>query len=173
MDISDTVLLEIGAPPKELESIIAPAVANPKKDMIVVDNEDFEVRFDLWGDTYRFNWIINRTAKYRGADIFHALITAVEMAYGAKPITTSAEKGYDEQAKKDLNGYYTMLRWGFIPDKGVKMFNALLGETYPTMEAAFKDSSFWKNWRDYGSSYTGVFDMTPGSLSWDLLEKKI
>ena len=159
--------------PEDLKSIIIDGFDHmKKKDFLDIDNEDFALRFDVWGPTFRLSWIKNKSGKYRGTDIWKTLLDVIKKKFGLKDITASAEKGYDSVDKVELNGYYTMLRWGFIPDKGIKMFNALLGEDYKSLEEAFSDEKFWSDWLKYGQSWTGVFDASPNSLSWKLLYKK-
>lgn len=141
------------------------------KGNIIILNKDFELKFDTFAGLYRLNWIWNESGKYKGTDILKTVLEVVSDRLGDKPVTTTGIRG--EFKGIQTNGAYTMLRWGFLPEGGVEMLNSYLGEDYVSLEAAFKDPVFWENWKKYASEYDGVFDMTPGSLSWDLLLKKI
>lgn len=171
-DIARNVLTE-GNATDELCSLIRDAASKSKNDKIIIKNEDFDLGFDVWpdGPYHRLDWIHNKSGRFKGADILQCAIIVASDIGGEKPVTAFGMLGDFKGVK--LNGAYTMLRWGFLPEDGVEMLNALLGEDYPDMETAFRDPNFWKNWKIYSSDYEGIFDTTPGSLSWDLLKRKI
>ena len=70
-----------------------------------------------------------------------------------------------------VNGYYTMLRWGFIPEGGIKFINKVLHSNYESLESAIIDPEFWNRWKLEGKEFIGFFDLSSNSLSWKILNK--
>ncbi len=127
----------------------------------VVDSPDFQLKYDDKGD-FMFSWIYMKTSKFRGTDIFRALL-AIAQKEGAKEIHALAAKGKTNDVL--ANGYYTLVKWGFIPIKDVEWANKLLGTQYQSWDEAYSDPKFFELWKAKGKEVYVTFDTTPGSLS--------
>lgn len=146
---------------------------------ILVETSDFIVKFnEVSGKHLSFNWCYMKTKKFSGTDILRALIMYSQKK-GYRYISGYGIKGYDK-AKIDgkykdikVNGFYTIMRWGFLPDKGVKFINKVLKSNYSSLEDAFSDSFFWQQWKEKGVEFYGEFDLSPNSLSFKVLNKEI
>ncbi len=136
----------------------------------VLNNDDFELKIDdVSGDHLTLNWIKMKTRKYSGTDILNSLIKySQEKNY--EYISAYGIKG--DFKGKPVNGYYTLMRWGFIPDKGVNFINNVLDTKYNSLEEAFSKSIFWENWKKNGTEYTGEFNLETNSLSFKILNKE-
>jgi hypothetical protein len=143
-----------------------------------VETSDFILKIDDMTNHVTLSWIYTKTRTYSGTDIIRALIKyAQEKNY--KFIAGYGIKGFDiveiegKKTRIVTNGYYSLMRWGFLPDKGIKVINKKLKTNYATLEDAFSDSSFWTTWKDNGGDYTGEFDLKPNSLSFKVLDKQL
>ena len=154
----------------ELNNIINANFKPDKHGDIHIKNNDFEVKFDTFGDNYRLNWIKNFSGKYKGTEIFKNMLHNLHDKIGDKPITATGIKGVFKG--KPVNGYYTMFRWGFVPDGGIKQINKILNTKYNDLESAINDPAFFDKWKENGEEYEGIFDMSPNSISWKLINNK-
>ena len=144
----------------------------------VIDTEDFVLKLDNVGDYLTINWIWMKTRKYSGTELFNAIIKYAEnkgydtiYAFGIKGKNLVKADGKNQVII--VNGYYTLMRWGFIPDKGINFINRILKEKYESFEDAFSDPEFWIKWKSKGVEYGGSFDLTPNSLSFKILNREI
>ncbi len=143
-----------------------------------LETEDFMLRIGEMTSHITLSWIYTKTSKYSGTDILKALIKYCQ-ENGFKSITGYGIKGHDsviiDGKRKSIvtNGYYSLMRWGFIPDKGVKFINKTLKTNYSTLEDAFSDKEFWTKWKEDGKEYTGEFDVSSNSLSFRVLDKQV
>lgn len=165
---------------KVSESLLNIVKAHIKEDRFyyISENEDFTIKYDFVGEeSMGLDWIYNKTRKYTGTSLFKCLIQ-IGLENKMHMIKTYAVKGND-LIKIDgytraiqTNGYYTMLRWGFVPDGGINFLNGVLGTDYPDLETAYNDSEFWSNWRENGIEFVGFFYLNKDSISFDVLDKK-
>ena len=144
----------------------------------VIETEDFFLKLDDVGGYLSFNWIWMKTKKYNGTDLFRAIIKYTEKKGFAKISGfgirgKNVVKSFGKKKLIDVNGYYSLMRWGFLPNKGVKLINKSLKENYESLEYAFSDPTFWNKWKEKGVEYAGTFDMTPNSLSFKILNREI
>lgn len=140
-----------------------------KKGMSVIDTPDYICKFDINDDhTATLIWINTKTNKYKGKEIFEALLEYFK-EQGVKKVFAWGTRGkvYGVQAI----GHYVMLRWGFIPET-MDYINKPLKTSYKTFKDALKDPEFLSKWKQDGDDFKGVFDMKSGSLSWKLLNTK-
>lgn len=133
----------------------------------VVNTPDFELKYDDKGD-FMFSWINTKTSKYKGLDIFKALVKVAQTS-GAREINALAAKGKTNGI--DANGFYTLIKWGFESVKGIEWINKILGTNYKDMEEARRDPNFLLQWKTKGKESYVTFDTTPGSLSIQTLNK--
>ena len=141
----------------------------------LVDTDDFILKYD---DTsyMTLDWIYMKTNKYRGTDIFKAFLQLAKER-GHNKVKAWAIKGADvvkingKSKSIVVNGYYTMLRWGFIPEGGIKFINKVLHSNYESLESAIIDPEFWNRWKLEGKEFIGFFDLSSNSLSWKILNK--
>lgn len=148
----------------------------------LVETTDFTLKYDdASEDHITLNWIYikNKSSNISGTDLFKALIE-IAKSKGIYKIFAYGIKGYDiievDGVKKSIwvNGYYTMLRWGFIPDKGIHFLNKILKTNYNSLEEAYKEQNFWDSWKENGKEFTGVFDLSSEeTLSMRILNKNI
>jgi hypothetical protein len=143
-----------------------------RKDLtIILRSEDYDINFDVFlKDSYRLNWIRNLSKRYKGTDIFETLLKWISDRIGIAKITATGIKGKFKGIP--VNGYYTMMRWGFLPEDGVDFINDTLGTTYIDERDAVCDSDFWLLWKEDGVEFEGVFDMKDNSLSYTVLHRK-
>lgn len=132
-----------------------------------IDTPDFQLKYDDKGD-FMFSWIYLKTNKYRGADIFKAVLRLAKEV-GAKEIHALAAKGVTNNV--DATGYFVLVKWGFLPIKGIEWVNKLLGTSYQSFEEAYNDSNFLPMWKQKGQEGYVTFDLTPGSLSMKVFNK--
>jgi hypothetical protein len=153
---------------------------NTKEDRFyyVSENEDFTIKYDFVGEeSMGLDWIYNKTNKYNGTDLFKCLVQ-IALENNLHMIKSYAIKGGDMIRVNGIpqiiqtNGYYTILRGGFIPDGGVDFLNGVIGTDYVDLESAYNDPSFWSNWRENGIEFVGFFYLAKNSLSFDILDKK-
>lgn len=140
-----------------------------KKGLSVIDTPDYIVKFDMDEDnTATLIWINNKTNKYKGKELFNALLEYLK-GQGIKQLSAWGTRGkvYGVQAV----GHYVMLRWGFIP-VNMDYINKPLNTNYKTITDALKDPEFLTRWKQDGDDFKGVFNMKPNSLSWKLLQTK-
>lgn len=148
------------------------------KDYKDLETDDFMLRIGEMTSHVTLSWIYTKTNKYSGTDILKALIKYCQES-GFKTITGYGIRGTDSviiNGKRKIittNGYYSLMRWGFIPDKGIKFINNILKTNYTTLEDAFSNKEFWTKWREDGKEYTGEFDVSSNSLSFNVLDKQI
>lgn len=128
---------------------------------------DFELKYDDDGD-FMFSWINTKTSKYKGIDIFKALIQIAQKE-GNKEINALAAKGKTNGI--DANGFYTLIKWGCIPTKDISWINKLLGTNYSSYEEAYEDPNFLPMWKAKGQECYCIFDTKPGSLSMRTIAK--
>lgn len=142
-----------------------------------IETPDFILKIDEVDTHVTLSWIYMKTQKYKGTDVLNAIIK-YSKSKGYKSITGFGIRGTDivkidgKSKTIETNGYYTLMRWGFIPDNGIKMINRVLKTKYPSLIAAYKDPEFWTKWKQNGKDYTGEFDIAPNSLSWKILLHK-
>lgn len=127
----------------------------------VVNTPDFELKYDDKGD-FMFSWINTKTSKYKGLDIFKALVLIAQKE-GNKEINALAAKGKTNGIT--ANGFYSLVKWGFESTKGIDWVNKLLGTKYQSYEEARKDPNFLPMWKEKGQESYVTFDTTPNSLS--------
>lgn len=163
----------------ELDKYISSKMTPDESGEIHIKNDDFDVKIDTFGDSYTLNWINVKSKNVKGTELFKSILHGLKKL-GDRPIHAYGIRGTDiikgEDGKNkiiNVNGYYTVLRWGFFPDKGVKYINKTLKTNYPTMEDAYKDPTFWENWKENGKEFTGVFDMNKNSTSWKVLNREL
>ena len=156
---------------QDLYSIISSLFIPDKKGLVLIKTSDFAIKFDTWGNTYNLYWIKNFSSKFKGTDIFKELLKIVKERVGEKVIIATGIRG--DFKGEDTNGYYTMMRWGFIPEGGISFINKILGTNYEKIEKAFNDSNFWINWKANGVQFDGEFDMSVNSLSWKVLNHQL
>ena len=140
-----------------------------KKGLSVIDNADYICKFDINDDnTATLIWINTKTNKYKGKEIFEALLEYFK-GEGVKKVFAWGTRGkvYGVQAV----GHYVMLRWGFIPED-ITYINKPLKTNYKTIKDALQDPEFLPKWKQDGDDFKGVFNMKPNSLSWKLLQTK-
>lgn len=154
---------------QSLEDLISYSIVPNKKGDILMKNDDFETKIDTFGDNYRLYWIKNISKKYSGTEIFKSILKTLKNKFGNKPISTTGIKG--KFKGKPVNGYYTMLRWGFIPKGGINFINEKLNTNYKNISEAVTDEKFWELWRNKGCEFDGIFDMQPNSVSYKILNK--
>jgi hypothetical protein len=154
---------------QNLEDLISHSIVPNKKGDVLIKNDDFEAKIDTFGDYYRLYWIKNISRKYSGTEIFKNILKTLSNKFGNRPVSATGIKG--EFKGKPVNGYYTMFRWGFIPEGGIDFINNQLGTSYESLEKAVNDNGFWEMWKANGTEIEGIFDMSPGSLSWKILNK--
>lgn len=133
----------------------------------VVDSPDFQLKYDDKGD-FMFSWIYMKTSKFRGTDVFKALLMIAQKE-GAKEIHALAAKGKTNDVL--ANGYYTLIKWGFVPIKDIDWANKLLGTQYQSWDEAYSDPKFFELWKAKGKEVYVTFDTTPGSLSMKTFSK--
>jgi hypothetical protein len=121
-----------------------------------VKNEDFDIIFDIEGDTLTLTWINVKSGKFTGKDVLSALI---QLAHenGANKIRATGVRG--KYHGKLAYGYYALLKWGFIPDGGIAFLNKVLGTKYGSIKEAFADPQFWAMWKDMGVEFTGTLQV--------------
>lgn len=130
----------------------------------VVQNDDFILKWDESEDHLTLSWIYRISDKYKGREIFNSLIEYCKKK-NIPRITAYCVRGYDSisinNQKEEIydNGYYTLLKWGFKPDKGIKLINKTLKTNYKTIESAVRSPLFWKKWKDDGVDFTGYYDL--------------
>lgn len=130
----------------------------------IVQNNDFILKWDETEDHLTLSWIYRISDKYKGRDIFNSLIEYCKKK-NIPRITAYCVRGNDSiivnNNKKEIydTGYYTLLKWGFKPDKGVKFLNKTLKTNYSTIESAIKSPIFWKKWKDKGVDFTGYYEI--------------
>jgi hypothetical protein len=150
-----------------LENVtISPADIQLKKGLSVIDNPDYICKFDIDDDqTATLIWINTKTNKYKGKDIFKALLEYLK-GEGVNKVYAWGTRGkvYGVQAV----GHYVMLRWGFIPEN-MNYINKPLKTNYKNIKDALNDPEFLVKWKQDGDDFKGVFDMKSNSLSWKLL----
>lgn len=135
---------------------------NKKKGYHLIDNEDFQLRYDIVGDGLQLMWIHNKTNKIKGRDIFGQLIKFAQ-SIGMTNIYAWWCSGTID--KMPATGYITGMRWGFIPVDGINFVNKVLKTNYKNFEEAYADPNFLENWKQKGKDFTGEFDLSPNSLS--------
>ena len=144
-----------------------------------LETDDFMIKFDeITGDSLTIDWIYNISNKIRGIDIFKGIIEYCNKknydsihAYGIRGL------GYVNDDKQSVgvetNGYYTMMRWGFVPKNGVKDINKILKTKYKSIDDMYLDQNFWTKWKKDVNDYAGVFDLNKNSLSYKILNHEI
>lgn len=121
-----------------------------------VNNSDFEIKYNDM-DTYLILlWINIKSDKYKGIEVFKALVK-FSQEKNLKFIIAYASKGIFY--KVETTGYYSLLKWGFIPLEGIDLINAALEGNYKSIEEARKDSKFLANWKEKGIAFDGIFEL--------------
>ena len=134
----------------------------------IVNNNDFQLNFEDKGD-FMLRWIYLKTNKYKGKDIMKALVKIVQES-GDNEMSALASK--DVVNGVETNGFYSLVRWGFCPTKGIDWVNKILGTNYESMDAAYADPKFLPLWKTKGKECWVTFDLTPNSLSIKTLYKE-
>lgn len=138
-----------------------------KNNIPSIKNPDFDIIFDIKDDnTAELTWINNKTNKYKGRDIFEAFMLYLK-SKGIKRVEAWGTKG--KMHGTTAIGYYVMLKYGVIPTN-INDINKILNTNYKNIQDAFKDPSFWENWKANGDDYFGVFDLSNNSLSWKVFK---
>jgi hypothetical protein len=123
------------------------------------------------GGIYNAYFEIDKGSKYdgRGFEIFNNQITSARQA-GYRKISVSAagRKG------SSYNGYYTWLRFGYLPDNNIshprlrsinEMLSAKGQPRFRNMIEMMKTPNGRLLWKEYGTDWTGTFDLSPTSYS--------
>jgi hypothetical protein len=134
----------------------------------IVDNNDFQLNYEDKGG-FMFRWIYLKTNKYKGKDILKALVKIAQKS-GANEMSALASK--DVVNGVETNGFYSLVKWGFEPTKGIDWINKVLGTNYKDLETAYNDPNFLPLWKTKGKECWVTFDLIPGSLSNRILAKE-
>lgn len=139
-----------------------------KAGFMVVNSSDFELMYDVMDERVTLMWITKKTENFSGIDLFKGLVLYLK-EIGVETITAWGVKGYI--AKKEGVGYYVLLKWGFIPDKGIILINRMLKTSYKNFCEVYDDPKFFKLWQEKGRDFTGAFSLDKNSLSMKQLSK--
>ena len=145
----------------------------------IVENNNFSLKIDyITGDYLTLAWIHIKNKEYiNGTELLKSLIPYSKKR-NLKYIHAYGIKGYDMAYVNNkmklitTNGYYTLMRWGFIPYKKEIFLNKVLKTDYKSLEDAYSDPNFWINWKERGIAYVGDFDLEENSLSYKVLNKE-
>ena len=119
------------------------------------------------------NFTIQKDSRYKGkgAELFNNQVKEARKA-GYDQIRTQAA-GYKGGT---YNGYYTWARLGYMPLGGeslVKNIKNTTGVDYGNFQTMMRTSSGIKAWKEYGTSFSGIFDLKKGSESMKTLNNYI
>jgi hypothetical protein len=137
-------------------------------DSFIVSNEDFELKYEADSSDFIFRWVLVKSSKYKGKDIFKAIIDIAKKE-GYKEINALAAKGKTNNVS--ANGYYSLVKWGFIPTKDITWVNKLLNTSYNSYDEAFNDPNFLPLWKEKGKETYAIFDLDPNSTSFKQFNK--
>jgi hypothetical protein len=137
-------------------------------DSFIVSNEDFELKYEADSSDFIFRWVLVKSPKYKGKDIFKAIIDIAKKE-GYKEINALAAKGKTNNVT--ANGYYSLVKWGFIPTKDITWVNKLLNTSYNSYDEAFNDPNFLPLWKEKGKETYAIFDLDPNSTSFKQFNK--
>jgi hypothetical protein len=129
------------------------------KSYLLINCEDFEIRYDNVDDeNITLCWILKKTNKYQGIYIFNNFVEFLKgknfkyiRAYCSNGITI-----YDHKIIQ-LNGYYTLLKWKFIPSKGINFINKTLKTNYKDFDEMYNDKTFWNRWKTFGKDFYAIY----------------
>lgn len=134
-----------------------------------VKNADFEMKYSAMDNYLILLWIhIKPNSNYKGIEVFKALIEFTRT--NNLPVIT-AFAARRKFRRINTNGYYSLLKWGFIPDKGISFINKTLGSKYTSIQEAYSDQEFLKRWKEKGAEFDGSFEVSPTSFSMQVLNK--
>jgi len=134
----------------------------------VTKTADYHIIYDISSKLLWIVWINIKTNKFKGIDILMKLIE-IAKSKGCIGLTADWETGIIQGI--EANGYYVGMKWGFLPDKGIKFVNDILKTEYPNFKAMFDDPNFLKMWKEAKVPYSGTFDLSTNSISWQQLNK--
>lgn len=130
---------------------------------IKVKDENIEFLFTIQDDVCRLNWVQSRNKSVRMTFVFKQFITALQKL-GVRKITANCIRGNFQRVK--CNGYYTLLKWGFIPEGGRGFINKFITPEYDAFWFFTElNSSELSQWRENGESFEGVFYLDQDSFS--------
>lgn len=141
-----------------------------------VNDENITMQRVIDGDTIENAYFRITGAKYkgRGSEIFAAQINAAR-AQGFKTIRVNAAgDARSARGNRGYNGYYTWLRFGYVPDNNrthpaLQRINQIL-ETrarrrFSSVTDLMKTADGRALWNESGSGFLGKFDLSPDSYS--------
>lgn len=119
-------------------------------------------------EVYNALFVIEQGSVYKGkgADIFANQVKEAQKAgYDRLNVSAAGQKG------SRYNGYYTWAVLGYQtndPQKSaayVSGIKAITGRDYKTWQNMMKTSTGRADWKEYGKSWDGIFDLKKGSIS--------
>lgn len=146
-----------------------------KKFYYILEDDDLFLQYSIMEDSHlTLNYIkIKNKYNVKFVDVIKTLIELCKI-YNLQYIRGSMEKGFAilNNERTMLNGYYSFLRIGFIPDTGINFINKSLKGIvkYENMEDIYMDDDFFDIWKEFGKPYSGYFDISKNSLSMIVFE---
>jgi hypothetical protein len=160
--------------PSDFDGSIGFSKAANGKVTVRLSRIDFSMRREIddsTGEIYNAFFKVETGGKYdgRGFEIFNNQITSARKAGFKKiSVTAAGEKG------SDFNGYYTWLRFGYVPNNNKGHFklaeinNRLAArgqQRFDSLTEMMKTPNGRLLWKEYGAGWSGEFDLKSNSYS--------